>query len=106
MKSFLKQLMPLGITATIFFALLTSLKYALYYIGPDNPWMSYLYFYGIGIPIYIFMAVLLIRLKAIRLSHRPDRIFLTVITLGFFTLVTWHAVWIWLSLTLPYKGIL
>ena len=106
MKSSVKKFIPLTIVILIFSLILAILKYVFHHIGPHTPWMSYTYFYGIGIPIYIFMTVLLIRLKAIRLSYRPDRLFITVVTLGFTALVIVHFVWTWLALNLPYKGVL
>ncbi len=104
--TFMKKLFPIASALFIFLFLLTLLKYILHHIGPHNPWMSYIYFYGLGVPIYIFTMILLIRLKAINLSYASDRFFCIVVTIGFCFLFIGHGVWTWLALNLPYKGVL
>ena len=68
-------------------------------------WSSFIYFYGLGWPLFIFSCWLMIRSGAVHLKASRDRLILGLVVLGLslFTLI--HAVWIFYAMNSPYKGV-
>mgnify|MGYP003690275881 CR=1 FL=1 len=75
-------------------------------LGPSNPWTSYLYLYGFGF-FYTGSGLLLaIKSGACKLSRPRDRYWFNVVLAGFVYFAGLHALWIYLSLSIPFKGAL
>ena len=73
-------------------------------LGPGDPWTSYLYLYGFGV-FYTGSGLLLALKTGACQMHRPrDRFWFKIIVGGFCYFACLHAVWIYLSLSIPYQG--
>ena len=73
-------------------------------LDESHPWVSFIYFYGLGLTVYIFFSWILIRLKAIDLSFRKERLWFVLLSVGLVFFFTVHAVWNYLAFYTPYKG--
>ncbi|MCB0377238.1 MAG: hypothetical protein KDD33_01980 [Bdellovibrionales bacterium] len=81
-------------------------RYLIQTLGADNPWTSYLYLYGFGF-FYTGSGVLLIlKTGACNLSRPLHRKWFALIVGGFFYFAIAHALWIYLAISIPYKGAL
>lgn len=75
-----------------------------HYLGEENPWASYLYLYGFGL-IYFGSGMVLIRKTGACVPGRGrDTFWWNVMLAGFVFFASLHAVWIYLSLSIPFKG--
>ncbi len=73
-------------------------------LGAENPWTSYFYLYGFG-AIYSGLGLLLIlKSGACRLDRPRDRFWFSMLIAGFCYFAGLHALWIYLSLSIPYLG--
>lgn len=72
---------------------------------PQGAWTGFVYFYGLGWPVFISMCRLVVRSGAVDLKNRRDLFIFSLVVFGvlFFTLL--HAFWIYMSLNTPYKGV-
>lgn len=74
--------------------------------GPSNPWTNYFYLYGFG-TIYSGSGLLLVlKTGACNLSRPRDRFWFKLVVGGFLYFAALHAFWIYLSLSIPFKGAL
>ena len=74
------------------------------HLGPENPWTSFFYLYGFG-SLYMGSGLLLIlQTKACRWSRPRDRFWFKIIPMGFFYFASLHALWIYLSISIPFLG--
>ncbi len=67
-------------------------------------WMSVVYFYGLGLPIYIYVSYLMVHFEAVNWSVRLDRIWFYTIHVGMIFVCFIHVWWTWLALNTPYEG--
>lgn len=73
-------------------------------LGPENPWTNYLYLYGFGF-FYTGSGVLLIlKSGACNLKRQRDLYWFKIIVGGWFYFACLHALWIYLSLSIPFRG--
>lgn len=73
-------------------------------LGPENPWTSFFFLYGFGL-IYLGSGLVLVtKTKACNLQRPRDRFWFNGILLGFCFFAGLHALWIYLSLSIPYLG--
>jgi len=86
----------------ILFLILLLLKWGVHSIDPV--WMSVLYFYGLGLPIYIYVSYLMVHYGAVNFSLRTDRIWFYIIHIGIVCVCFIHVFWTWLALNNPYTG--
>lgn len=87
---------------TTLFLILLLLKWGVHFIDPV--WMSVFYFYGLGIPIYIYVSYLMVHFEAVNWTSRMDRIWFYTIHIGMLCVCSIHVWWTWLALNSPYKG--
>jgi hypothetical protein len=74
------------------------------YLGPDNPWTSYLYQYTFA-AIYFGTGILLaLRSKACQPGRGNDSLWLGLSIGGFFFLAIFQGVWVYMSIIWPVKG--
>lgn len=95
------------VTFSLFIALfliLAGLKWMVHFIDPV--WMSFLYFYGFGLPIYIYVSYLMVHFGAVNWTSRTDRRWFYIIHAGMICVCSIHAGWTWLALNSLYKGAL
>ena len=74
-------------------------------LGEKNPWMSYLYTYGLGILFFAFTVFWIFSSPSPNpKKQKQDRFWLFVFcgALGFG--ITLHGVWIWFAVSYPFKG--
>ena len=74
------------------------------WLGPANPWTSYLYQYGFGLVFFAIGIRLILRTGACRPGRGRDRFWLAVLLVGFVFFATAHALWIVLAQRVPYLG--
>ena len=73
-------------------------------LGPANPWTNYLYLYGFGF-FYTGSGVLLVlKTGACNLSRPRDRFWFKIVVGGFFYFASLHALWIYLAISIPFRG--
>ncbi len=73
-------------------------------LGPENPWTSYLYLYVFGFFYTGSGLLLVLKTGACNLSRPLNRFWFYMTIAGFFYFALLHAVWIYLSLSIPYVG--
>ena len=74
--------------------------------GPENPWTNYFYLYGFGV-IYSGSGVLLaLKTGACNWERPRDRYWMKVVMGGFLWFAVLHAFWIYMALSIPYKGVM
>lgn len=79
-------------------------RFLIEHFGETSPWTSYFYHYGFGL-IYTSSGLLLIlKTKACKLSLPKDRLWFSLIIIGFLFLAGLHAFWIHRSLSTPSHG--
>lgn len=93
------------IGAFCFFYVFFLLYFIIRPLGDSHPWSSFVYFYGLGGMVYIVFSSALIRLRAIRLSHRSDRRWFYFVSVGLVCVCLLHMIWILFSIYSPYKGL-
>ncbi|MDE0150973.1 MAG: hypothetical protein OXK80_00545 [Bdellovibrionales bacterium] len=86
----------------ILFLILLLLKRGVHFIDPV--WMSVFYFYGLGLPIYIYVSYLMVHFEAVNWASRVDRIWFYIIHIGIICVCSIHVGWTWLALNSPYQG--
>ncbi|MEM7646403.1 MAG: hypothetical protein AAF203_05795 [Pseudomonadota bacterium] len=72
--------------------------------GPADPWTNYLYLYGFGFFYTGSGLFLVLKTGACNLSRTRDRFWFKITVGGFFYFASLHALWIYLSLSIPYLG--
>ena len=87
---------------TVLFLILLWLKGVVHSIDPV--WMSVFYFYGFGLPIYIYVSYLMIHFGAVQWNSRTDRRWFYIVHIGMICVCFIHTGWTWLALNSPYKG--
>jgi len=73
-------------------------------LGEANPWTSYLYLYGFGGYFFIIGLLLIIKTGSCKLGRAHDTKWFTILCSGFLALMSLHAVWIYLALSIPVKS--
>ena len=73
-------------------------------LGESNPWTSYLYLYGFGGYFFAIGILLILKTGACKPGRGRDSKWLTILLSGFVALATIHASWIYLALSIPFKG--
>lgn len=86
----------------ILFLVLFILRWSVHSISPV--WMSVFYFYGLGLPVYIYASYLMVHYGAVNFNLRVDRIWFYTIHIGMICVCSIHIFWTWFSLTSPYRG--
>ena len=93
------------VTASLFILLFLILSFFRWIVDSMDPvWMSVFYFYGLGLPIYIYVSYLMVHFEAVNWASRMDRIWFYLIHIGFIGVCSVHVLWTWLSIHSPYKG--
>ena len=59
-----------------------------------NPWIPWMYQYGVGGLAVLFTIFMLIRLKALNFKRAGDRHLLIALISGYFLFLTGHGLWI------------
>ncbi len=62
-----------------------------------NPWISWLYVYGVGGLVFLASVAVALRAGAVRPGHRPDRLLLGALAGGLLVFMAIHAAWIALA---------
>lgn len=73
-------------------------------LGPADPWTSYLYQYGLGLLVFSIGITLILKTKACVLGRGKDSFWFKWLIGGFICFAIMHAIWIYLSLSMPVKG--
>jgi hypothetical protein len=76
----------------------------LQWMGPADPWTSYLYQYGFGLVTFAIGIGIILRSGACRVGRGRDGIWLGVLLGGFVFFATLHALWIVAAESFPYLG--
>ena len=71
----------------------------------SSVWSSFIYFYGLGWPVFVGSCWLMIRSGAIQLKVSRDRFMLGLVVLGLFLFTVIHAFWIFYAVNSLYKGV-
>ena len=74
------------------------------HFGIENPWTSYLYMYGFGLLTFAIGVTLILKSGACNLSRAKDRFWLKALLIGMVFFSSLHASWIYLALSIPFKG--
>lgn len=98
-KTMIAVLIPV-IAAFIFFYP----RFLIDWLGIDNPWTSYLYQYTFGFIFFALGILLMLRTRACVPGRGRDSRWLAILIAGFIFFFTLHGVWVYLALTVPYKG--
>lgn len=69
-----------------------------------NPWTSYLYQYGFGVLVFVLGMYIIIKNKALKFGRWYDSVWFSVLIGGFVFYALFHAIWILVSIYLPYYG--
>ena len=92
-----------GILIFLVFAFLFP-RFLITNLGPAHPWTNYLYLYGFGV-LYTGSGLLLaVKSGACQLNRPRDRQWFKIIVGGWFYFACLHALWIYLSLSIPFRG--
>jgi len=92
------------IPVLILFSLLFTYFYPRFLIaelGESNPWTSYLYLYGFGSLFFGVGLLLITKSGACVFGRGQDSKWFTVLCTGFVFLMSLHAIWIYLALSIP-----
>ena len=73
-------------------------------LGESNPWTSYLYLYGFGGYFFMLGLLLITKTGSCKFGRGQDSKWFAILCSGFLFLMTMHAVWIYLALSIPFKG--
>ena len=92
---------PLFLAFAFFFP-----RFLIQTLGPANAWTNYFYLYGFGFFYTGSGVLLMLKTGACNLSRPRDRYWFKIILAGFVYFASLHAVWIYLALSIPYKGAL
>lgn len=74
------------------------------WLGPENPWTSYLYQYGFGLVVFLIGIRIILASGACRPGRGRDKSWFIILLGGFILYATIHAIWILLALNIPVKG--
>ena len=92
-------------TSSLFIVLMCILLLLKRSVGSvDSVWLSVFYFYGLGLPIYIYVSYLMLRFGAVNWTSRVDRTWFYIIHIGMTCVCFIHVAWTWLALHTPYQG--
>lgn len=72
--------------------------------GAGNPWTSYFYQYGLGLVFFLIGLWVILSSGACVPGRGRDTFWLGILIAGFIFLAVVHALWIWISLVVPYRG--
>ena len=95
---------------TLSFLLFISVMLVIYprfleaFLGEDHFLSSYLYLYGLGIPIFIFNMWQMIRLDALSFKVPGERKWLFIFIAGLSCSCLLHTVWVLAAALFPFKG--
>ena len=101
-KSF-NFIVPILIIFTFFFVYYFP-RFLIGQFGEASPWTSYFYLYGFGGYFFGIGLLLILKTGACKLGRARDTKWFTILCSGFLTLVTLHAVWIYLAISIPVKS--
>ena len=73
-------------------------------LGEANPWTSFLYLYGFGGLFFAVGLLLITRSGACVFGRGQDSKWFTILCTGFITLMSVHAIWIYLAISIPVKS--
>ncbi|MGC9451887.1 MAG: hypothetical protein ACP5I4_10625 [Oceanipulchritudo sp.] len=73
-------------------------------LGEASPWTSYLYQYGFGLVFFLMGIHIILRSGACKPGRGRDSFWLGVLFAGFIFFAAGHALWIVVSLNMPYLG--
>ena len=79
-------------------------RFLIHTLGEDNPWTSYFYHYGFGLFYTGSGLALALKTGACKFSRYPDKLWFQLIIGGFVFFASFHALWIYLSLRIPFYG--
>ena len=100
-RFFIKLFLPAGFILFVYFwprFLVRTLK-------EDSPWTGYLYTYGLGLCVFAVTAGVIFSFRSSYPEKRKQDGFWLLVLLGvLFFGMTLHGVWIYRSVTLPFKG--
>jgi len=72
---------------------------------PDDPWLNYFYQYGFGLLVFLIGLWIVIASGALKRGRGRDGFWFKVMVVGFCVYATVHAVWIWIAISVPLKGV-
>ena len=74
-------------------------------LGEDNPWISYLYTYGIGLIFFLLGLIWIFTRAGMNPQRRRQEIYwLIAIICGLIFMFSLHALWIFWAVRFPIKG--
>lgn len=79
-------------------------RYLIENLGEGNPWTSYLYLYGFGGYFFLIGLMLITKTGACQFGRGQDTKWFVILCSGFVALMSLHAVWIYLALSIPVKS--
>ena len=101
LKAFLK---PIGIIAATLVCIYIYPRFLINTFGESSPWTSYLYLYGFGGAFFGSGIVLILKTGACVPGRGMDGKWLNAMFLGLLYFACLHAIWIYLALSIPFKG--
>ena len=72
--------------------------------GEDHFLSSYLYLYGLGVPVFIFNMWLMVKLDALSFKAPGEKKWLFIFTGGLLCTFALHTVWVLVAALIPFKG--
>lgn len=74
--------------------------------GLESAWTNYLYMYGFGLVTFIIGILLILKSGACNLKREKDVFWFKALLVGMVFFAGLHWSWIYISLTVPFKGVL
>lgn len=74
------------------------------WLGVESPWTPYFYLYGLGTITFLIGLRIIWVARSCQLGRGRDTFWFGVLWFGLFFFMVVHALWIWLALTMPFKG--
>lgn len=99
--AFIKSFLGVGFIAMVYFWP----RYLMGTLGEQNPWISYLYTYGLGVLFFAFTTVWIFSFPSLNPDRRKRDLFWLFVFCGTLIFgITLHGLWIWAAISYPFKG--
>ena len=72
--------------------------------SPDNPWLNYFYQYGFGLVVFLVGWWVVLGSGALKRGRGYDGRWFRVMVVGFCVYAVVHAAWIWVAVSIPFRG--
>ena len=79
-------------------------RFLVHMFGEASPWTSYFYLYGFGFIFFIIGVWIALKSGSCRPKRGRDGFWLKFTFFGYVWLASMHAAWIWLALSVPFRG--